>query len=531
VWKRRDKNHKDTKSTKIINLLCVLCVFVVQPVLSQTKTPWKMELAKERQARTTVNVINRCFTAHVFEVEKSAEMAWFNFAGEPKLEVPAGETRTLGAQIDTTGLEVGLYEGEVLVKCADCKRESGCSQDREILSVRLKVLWSAQELESLSEDQFVPKQILVILNADQSSVITKTVQELEARYRLRRVKTLELRSISKVIVLFSILDPKLSVALAVKDVQTDPVVLFAQPNFLYRTYGERYNDPYEGLQYGPQKIRAADAHKYSTGKDVKIAIVDTGIDYDHVDLKGRIIERANFVEGDKEFTQDVHGTLMAGIIAAIPNNGIGIYGVAPGAKIMAVKVCKPRARNSVEAESISLNLAQGLDFATLKGARIINLSLGGPKDPLISRLVDRAFALGIVLVAAAGNDGPQGRPGYPAALEKVITVSAIDIKDEQYELANRGDYIDLVAPGVEILSTLPGNRYNPFTGTSMAAAHVTGVIAIILEKSDLLPEEIKSLLESTAIDLGAPGRDSLFGLGCVDAFKALTTKTQRARRE
>ncbi len=510
----------------LVLVLVLLGMLLPEPAPCQATIPWDMELAKDRQAKTTVSVANRCFASHSFELSKGPEMAWFNFIGEPKLRVSRGENRAIEAQIDTRALEPGIYRGEVLVKCTDCAKEPGCSQDRDIFSVRLKVIWSPEELERLREGEFVVQQILVMLDLQPSDSIDRIVQDLEARFPLRRVKIFELRSIPSVAVLFAILDPQLSVALAINVVQADPRVLFAQPNYIYTTLDSMYNDAHADLQYGPRKIKADLAHKYSTGKNVKIAIVDTGIDFDHVDLRGRIVEKANFVDGDKEFAQDLHGTLVAGVIAARPNNRVGIYGIAPDAKILAIKVCKPRSRGAVEASGSSHTLAQGLDFAILKGAKVINLSLGGPKEPLISKLVDRAFAEGIILIAAAGNDGPNGRPRYPAALDKVIAVSAIDVKDELYGSANRGDYIDFVAPGVDILSTMPGGRFNVSTGTSMAAPHLAGVAALILQKkADISPRDFKSLLEATARDLGTQGRDDYFGAGCVDACKLLAKLT------
>lgn len=360
----------------------------------------------------------------------------------------------------------------------------------------------------------------MLLNLGSTGVINRVVAQLEANYQLRRIRIFQLRSVSRAGVLFAVLGRQTSVAAAIGLVQANPNVLWVQPNFVYRTSQGPKLDTYSNLQYGPQKIKADGAHNYSTGKGVVIAVVDTGLDFKHPDLKGKVIETANFVPGDKNFAQDVHGTLMAGIIGAVKNNGMGIYGVAPEAKIMAIKVCKPTSKESIEAIGSSDSLAQGLDFAILKKAQVINLSLGGPKEPLISALVEKAFALGIILVAAAGNDGPQGPPRYPAALDKVIGVSAIDIHDQLYGSANRGPYIDLVAPGVEILSTVPGGKFNVSTGTSMAASHVSGVVALILEKRQkMLPIEIKSLLEATARNLGAEGRDDLFGSGCVDASK------------
>jgi subtilisin family serine protease len=423
------------------------------------------------------------------------------------------------AQVDVAGLEIDAYTSEIAIACVDCGAEPGCRPAS--LDVRLKVTWTAQELQRDRPDQVITSQVLVQLAVDSNDVINRVVRLLEATYQLRRIRQFELRSISRVCVLFQLLNPQTTVAAAVLALQSDPRVLVAQPNFAYSTIALQ-NDPYARLQYGPRNIGADQAQRFATGKGIKIAVIDTGVDTGHPDLKGKVIDKANFVDGDKSFNEDVHGTLVAGIIAAIPNNGVGIYGVAPDVKLLAVKVCRPRAKDRVEADSSSDMLGRGFDFAILKGANIINLSLGGPRDPLIARLVRDAYARGIITVAAAGNGGPGGEPVYPAAMEKVLAVSAVDKRNELYEMATRGDYIDLVAPGVEIISTMPGARFDVYSGTSMAAPHVAGVIAILLEKHpNLSPAELRDIVEAAARDLGAPGKDVMFGSGLVDACNAL----------
>jgi subtilisin family serine protease len=152
---------------------------------------------------------------------------------------------------------------------------------------------------------------------------------------------------------------------------------------------------------------------------------------------------------------------------------------------------------------------------------VINLSLGGPADLLLPRLVGRAVEVGIVVVAASGNAGPGAPPPFPAALSKVIAVTALDAREALYPQANRGEFIDLAAPGVEVMTTMPEERFNLVSGTSMAAAHVSGVVALALQLSPWLsPDEVQRILEETAEDLGSPGKDRLFGSGRVDACRA-----------
>jgi subtilisin family serine protease len=165
-----------------------------------------------------------------------------------------------------------------------------------------------------------------------------------------------------------------------------------------------------------------------------------------------------------------------------------------------------------------------VDFAILNKANVINFSLGGPKDKLLTMLIKKAVESAIIVVAAAGNGGSKGKPVFPATLDEVevIAVSATDSNDRLYELSTRGNYIDVSAPGVDIFSPAPGDRWQVSSGTSMAAAHVSGTVALILQKNpELSAFEVKTLLGLTAVDLGKRGKDKEFGEGRIDAFEAL----------
>ncbi len=365
---------------------------------------------------------------------------------------------------------------------------------------------------------FVPRQVLAALKAGPSDVVAKVVSDLERRFALRAIRTFELRSISLAGALFETSDTG-TVGSVVFALQADRRVLFAQPNYLSQT-AATHTDPLGSLQYGPKAIRADQAHDRATGRGVRVAVVDTGIDTRQPDLRGRVVEQANFAEG--AFDGEVHGTAVAGVIAATPDNGIGIYGVAPEAELLAIRACRAAGPGKPDGVCTSEGLARGIDHALLQGARVINLSLGGPADLLLPRLIDRAVELGTVVVAAAGNAGPAGRAAFPAALPKVIAVTALDARDSLYPMASRGEFIDLAAPGVEIMTTIPEERFNVFSGTSMAAAHVSGVVALLLQLSPRAsPEEVQRILEETAGDLGVPGKDRLFGSGRVDACRAV----------
>jgi subtilisin family serine protease len=164
-----------------------------------------------------------------------------------------------------------------------------------------------------------------------------------------------------------------------------------------------------------------------------------------------------------------------------------------------------------------------LDYAAAHGAQIINMSFAGPKDALIERGIAAVAAKGIVMVAAAGNAGPKSPPLYPAANTNVIAVSATDAQDRLFAASNRGGFIAISAPGVEIFLPAPDEKYQMTSGTSFSAAYISGLAALLLERNPALkPDEVRAVLMKTARDLGPPGRDDQFGAGEADAYAAVS---------
>jgi subtilisin family serine protease len=312
---------------------------------------------------------------------------------------------------------------------------------------------------------------------------------------------------------------------AAKVAELGPHVLLAQQDFLYDNCGgnSQQPDPALQLQYGPALIEADRLRGIVTGKGVRVALIDTGLDANHPAIQGKITEKKDLT--GQGFSPDIHATLLAGIIAAGTTRDTSVWGIAPQSEILAIKACQPRSPQAIQAQCWSLTLAQGMDYAVQRNADIINLSLSGPtgvEDKLITRLVDQAVGRGIVVIAAAGNSGPHGQPAFPAVLPNVIAVTAVDSKEQLYSSATRGDFIDLSAPGVEIISTGPGGKLLVASGTSLAAAFVTGTAALVLQQQPRIsPQALQALLEHTAKDLGPPGKDSQFGSGLVDACHAI----------
>lgn len=292
----------------------------------------------------------------------------------------------------------------------------------------------------------------------------------------------------------------------------------AQPNYVYRLQQNAGSAPMlpagDAAQYAVSKLRLHEVHRWSVGKDVPVAVIDSQIDAAHPDLAGAFGEQFDAVgKGDKP---DNHGTGMTGAIVAHRR----LLGVAPGARILAVHAFSPDQQNS--AQATTQHVLAGIDWAIEKGARIINMSFAGPYDPMLQLALKKAHDKGIVLIAAAGNAGPRSQPLYPAADENVIAVTAIDANDRLLPQANQGPHIALAAPGVSILEPAANAGYQLTTGTSVAAAHVSGVAALIIErKPDIDFAALEKILFSTAKDLGPKGRDSQFGFGLVDPYRAL----------
>ncbi|HEU4797818.1 MAG TPA: S8 family serine peptidase, partial [bacterium] len=190
--------------------------------------------------------------------------------------------------------------------------------------------------------------------------------------------------------------------------------------------------------------------------------------------------------------------------------------MAPEASIIALQVCTPRQPGAFEATCTALRVARGVDAAAKHRAQVLNVSLGGPPNRVLARLVQEVLTQGLIVVAASGNNGPAGPPLYPAALAGVIAVAATDNRDQIYERSNLGAYVAVLAPGVDLMTTLPGGRYAFVTGTSFAAAHVSGVVALLLDAAGSRPpEEIMGALKAGAVP------SLLLSLGRVDVCRAL----------
>jgi subtilisin family serine protease len=256
-----------------------------------------------------------------------------------------------------------------------------------------------------------------------------------------------------------------------------------------------------------------EAHTLANGHRVLIAVIDGGVDTQHPELAGLILDTFDAIgRGDRAHA---HGTSIVGAIAA----RVRLRGTSPGAHIL---VARAFGTHRTSMDGTTTDIVKAIEWSMQRGARVINMSFAGDHNPAIERHLNLARERGIVLVAAAGNNGPNSRPRFPAANPAVIAVTATDEDDRLYRMAVRGNHVAIAAPGVNLVLPTLGGDCRITSGTSFSAAEITGVIALMLERNPgLNPEAVRRALLSTARDLGAPGIDPLFGAGLVDAYQAV----------
>lgn len=363
----------------------------------------------------------------------------------------------------------------------------------------------------VGERRFVPDEVVVGLP---SSLSRRAVDDLARRHRLAHVESQDIGLLGTTFHRWRITDRR-SVSDVIRAIEAEGGASRAQPNYRYALQQSQAAaaEEAEALQYALAKLRLPQAHRVSTGHKVLIAVIDTSIDAAHPEIAGMVAGRFNATNAADP--PHPHGTAIAGAMVA----NAKLRGVAPAARILAIHAFD--ASGSATAGT-TLTILRGIDWAVARGARVINMSFAGPNDPGLARGLAAARQKGVVLVAAAGNAGPISPPLFPAADPNVIAVTATNTDDKLLPAASRGRHIAVAAPGVAILGPAPGEGYQLSTGTSVAAAHVSGVVALLLErKPDLTPEAIRRILLSSAADLGPKGRDDQFGAGLTDAYRAV----------
>lgn len=330
-----------------------------------------------------------------------------------------------------------------------------------------------------------------------SSWSKRIAASIEADYKLKILSQWPIKEIGEHCVVY-LIDEDQPIADVIEALAKDERIGNVQSMSTFRVMTkspevEKFSDPYYRLQTNIQSMNLVEIHGQTTGKNVVIAIVNTGVDINHPDLEGQVRQVKDFVsQKSHDFSIDPHGTAIIGVIAAKPNNGQGIVGIAPDSHIIALKACWGIKPGRMEAICNSFTLALAIDTAIEMKADILNLSLTGPYDPLLAKLIDKAVQKGMIVIASQA-DREDKKSGFPAKQPGVIGVKS----NGSITMLPSLEPHDLVisAPGDEILTTLPNGTYNYVSGNSFATAHVSGLAALLLQLERKLTNlEISKLL-------------------------------------
>ncbi|MBY0613014.1 MAG: S8 family serine peptidase, partial [Beijerinckiaceae bacterium] len=377
----------------------------------------------------------------------------------------------------------------------------------------------------VDEQRYVPDEVVFEFKP---ATDPQAIDDVIARNRLERVASWRFRLTDSILYRYRITDGR-SVPTVVAALEQDAAVQSAQPNYIYTLQQAaaelKPSDVPEATkasnsslppQYAIDVMHVADAHKLANGTNIIVSVIDSGVDTSHVEMKGVVTDTFDAIGG--EARPDTHGTAMTGAIAAHGQ----LTGLAPDAHVVAVRAfagAGQQAPAKAGAEGTTFHILRGLDWSYERQARIVNMSFAGPKDPALTRMMAAARAKKMILIAAAGNAGPKSAPLYPAADPNVIAVTATDGQNQPYANANRGTYISVASPGVDVLVAAPNGAYDFTTGTSVATAHVSGLAALILQRRpDLDQEAVKKLLVSSGKAIEAQDAE---GARLVDAAAAV----------
>ena len=328
------------------------------------------------------------------------------------------------------------------------------------------------------------------------SLARRTARALAADYHLHEISSWPIELLGVHCLVYALPADTVPQAL-LERLKRDARVESAQPLQSFETLAMPYNDPYSTLQHNLAQMAVTEAHAASRGANVRVAIIDSGVAVNHPDFPPHLTTR-NFVDNDaRAFNEDAHGTAVAGVIAAVPDNGVGIVGIAPDVRLLLFKACWRASAAGVQADCNSFTLAQALSAAVEAHVDIINLSLAGPRDALLTRLVERAVAAGIIVVGAVPPDGL--RDSFPTNIDGVVAVDAVE--------SGHGTGGVLRAPGHDIISLAPDGHYDFYSGSSLATAEISGLIALLrAQRPNLTAGEAARLLSSSAV--GAPGEST-----------------------
>jgi subtilisin family serine protease len=355
----------------------------------------------------------------------------------------------------------------------------------------------------------VPDEIMFEVR---NSVPAAAVDNIARQNRLTRISSQRLELAGSTVYRYRIADGR-PVAAVAQALEQDVRIAAAQPNFVYRLAEDPARNFLSGTQYAVSRMRLPEAHRVATGLGISVAVIDSGIDSTHPELAGSIADAFDAIDGAAR--PHKHGTAVAGIIGSHAN----LMGVAPRAKLLAIRAFASEG-GKIGADGTTDHIVRSIEWAHQRGARVVNMSFTGPRDPLLSRELRAGKDKGMIFVAAAGNEGLNAA----AADDSVIAVTASDATDKLYPAANRGPHVCLAAPGVDVLVASPSGAYEFKSGTSLAAAHVSGAIALMLQsRPDLSPTAVRTILLNRARRLSTEtSSDGNCGIGVTDALAVVS---------
>jgi len=360
-----------------------------------------------------------------------------------------------------------------------------------------------------ADQRYIPDEILTEFSPSPSPQL---VERIARRYRLTQIASENFSLLDSTVYRWRIEDGR-SAAQVLRSLERERAVASVQPNYIFVMQDEKPASGIAGVQYVLDKLHVKEAHQLAKGDDVIVAVLDTKTDAASPELAGAILNSFDALGGgDKPHK---HATAIAGAIASHGK----LTGIAPDARLLAVRAFDD---GPSVAKGNSFAVYRGLQWASDNGARIVNMSFAGPADPIMHRMLAAIYKKGLVLIAAAGNSGPDADPLYPGADANVIAVTATDGDDNLYKMANRGSYVTVAAPGVDILAAAPGGTYQLVTGTSIATAHVSGVVALLLQRKPTLNmPELRALLAQTSQKLDFDSKRGRYDVGLVNAYLAV----------
>ena len=323
------------------------------------------------------------------------------------------------------------------------------------------------------------RQIVAAIPVSPNTTVTDLIAELAQQNGVSVMSDFPLESIGVRCAVF-MAPTNVDMSAVIAKLESDPRVAFAQPNRAFETFANAA--PYDAIRYAPRELGAGELHRWTTGRGVRIAVIDTGADRRHPALRGARIVAKDFVQREQlGFDDDRHGTAVVGVLSARSHTGSNAWGLAPDAEVLAIKACSQSQPQSDKARCSSWTIAQAIDYAMEADASIINLSLGGPPDRLIATLLKEAERRQILTVAAAGEASSEAE-AFPASLKSVIGVIASNVRGEfSAPVWVARSALVMMAPGEDVITLSPGGGYELRSGSSLASAHVAGLLALLLD--------------------------------------------------